>query len=61
MAESDDSPFQMPTDEEIRRMTPGQRIALTWELTKEEWRRKEPGWQETPLRRDVARVIRRKS
>jgi len=46
-------------DEEVRRMTPGERISLTWEITKDAWAFKEPGCRESRLRRDVARVVRR--
>jgi hypothetical protein len=45
-------------DEAIVRMTPGERIELVWELTKNAWSFKEPGWRESRLRRDVVRVIR---
>jgi hypothetical protein len=46
-------------DEETLRMTPGERIALAWKITKDIWPLKEPGWRESRLRRDVVRVIRR--
>jgi hypothetical protein len=46
-------------DEEVRRMTPGERIELTWEMSKAVWMR-ETGSADVPaLRRDVVRVIRR--
>jgi hypothetical protein len=41
--------------------THGERIDLVWELTATQWAMKEPGWRESRLRRDVARVIRRRS
>jgi uncharacterized cupredoxin-like copper-binding protein len=47
-------------DEDIMKMTPGERIEMVWELTKKEWALKEPGWQESGMRRDVIRVIRPK-
>jgi hypothetical protein len=54
-----------PLDEEpeydeaaIRRMTPGERIGLVWELTVKEWQRRDPEWRESRMRRDIVRVIR---
>jgi hypothetical protein len=47
-------------DETTMKMTPGQRIELVWELTKQQWELKEPGWHESPFRRDVVRIIRRR-
>jgi hypothetical protein len=46
-------------DPEIVALTPGERIDMVWELTKNAWAFKEPGWRESRLRRDVARVVRR--
>jgi hypothetical protein len=43
--------------EEERAMTPAARVALVWEITKNVWAFKEPGWRESRLRRDVVRVI----
>lgn len=45
-------------DEFIISMTHGARMELVWELTKNAWSFKEPGWSESRLRRDVARVVR---
>ncbi|HYH08570.1 MAG TPA: hypothetical protein VEK11_16055 [Thermoanaerobaculia bacterium] len=44
---------------EILALTPAERIDMVWEITKTAWAFKEPGWRESRLRRDVARVIRR--
>jgi hypothetical protein len=43
-----------------RALSPGERIALVWEITKNAWAFKEPGWDATTsrLRRDVVRVVR---
>lgn len=40
--------------------TPEQRMEMVWELTKSAWAFKEPEFRESRLRRDVARVIRRR-
>ena len=40
----------------IMRLTPGQRMEMVWTLTKKAWGITE----ETPLRRDIVRVIRRR-
>ena len=48
-------------DEATLQMTHGERIAMVWELTKTAWAFKEAGFRESRLRRDVARVIRRRS
>ena len=45
---------ESPTRAEALAMTAGERIALVWELTKVEWGISD----ETPMRRDIARVIR---
>jgi hypothetical protein len=47
-------------DEMTLRMTRGERIDFVWELTRSQWPLKEPDWRESRLRRDVARVIRRR-
>jgi hypothetical protein len=47
-------------DEAILAMTHGERIDMVWEITKTAWAFKEPGFHESRLRRDVARVIRRR-
>ncbi|HYI09901.1 MAG TPA: hypothetical protein VEK57_12625 [Thermoanaerobaculia bacterium] len=47
-------------DPEILAMTPGERIDMVWEITKTAWCFKEPGWRESRLHRDVARVVRRR-
>jgi hypothetical protein len=45
-----------PTDES--RLTPGERVAMVWQLTREAWTFKDGRWDEPRLRRDVGRVIR---
>ena len=45
-------------DEAIMRLTHGERIDMVWEITKNAWAFKEPGWRESAFRRDVVRVIR---
>jgi hypothetical protein len=45
-------------DEEVRRMTPGQRVALTWEISRAVWMRETGSVDEPVFRRDVVRVIR---
>jgi hypothetical protein len=47
-------------DEHTLSMTHGQRIDLVWELTKNAWSMKEPGFRESRLRRDVGHVVRRR-
>jgi hypothetical protein len=42
-------------------MTHGERIDLVWELTRTQWAMKDPTFRESRLRRDVVRVIRRRS
>lgn len=44
--------------EDTAHLTAGERIAMVWEITKDAWASKEPGWRESRLRRDIARVIR---
>ena len=46
-------------DPDTMAMSPGERLAMVWELTKTAWTFKEPSFRESRLRRDVARVIRR--
>ena len=45
---------ESPTQDEALAMTAGERLALAWELTKFEW----GVTDETPMRRDIVRVIR---
>ncbi|MEO8383055.1 MAG: hypothetical protein ABI779_25585 [Acidobacteriota bacterium] len=47
-------------DEATLQMTHGERIDLVWEITKSAWSFKDPSFRESRLRRDVARVIRRR-
>ncbi|HEY0157391.1 MAG TPA: hypothetical protein VGF28_08915 [Thermoanaerobaculia bacterium] len=47
-------------DEATLAMTHGERIDMVWEITKTAWAFKEPDFRESRLRRDVARVIRRR-
>ncbi len=46
-------------DEEVLRMTPGERMALQWEITKALWMWQSGSDDEPAFRRDVVRVIRR--
>ena len=46
-------------DEDVLRMTPAERLALQWEITKSAWAWKLRTFDEPPFRRDVARLIRR--
>jgi hypothetical protein len=48
-------------DEATMRLTHGERIEMVWEITKSAWAFKDPNFRESELRRDVARVIRRRS
>jgi hypothetical protein len=41
--------------------TPAERVAMVWQLTREAWTFKDGHWNEPRLRRDVGRVIRRRS
>jgi hypothetical protein len=50
-----------PPDEGMAALTPGQRVEMVEELTKQAWIFKEGRWNESRLRRDVVRVIRSKS
>lgn len=46
-------------DEADRAMTPGQRVAAVWEISKSVWAWKSRTFDEPPFRRDVERVVRR--
>jgi hypothetical protein len=46
-------------DEYVRRLTPGERMAMVWQLTLQAWAFKEGLADEPRLRRDVVRVVRR--
>jgi hypothetical protein len=48
-------------DEATMRLTHGERIEMVWEITKNAWAFKDPNFREFEFRRDVARVIRRRS
>ncbi|HEX7680675.1 MAG TPA: hypothetical protein VF713_21250 [Thermoanaerobaculia bacterium] len=45
-------------DEVVRRMTPGERVALTWAISKAVWMRETGSVDEPVFRRDVVRIIR---
>jgi hypothetical protein len=45
-------------DEEILAMTPGERIALSFELTRQWWEIHDPAALHACFRRDIVRVIR---
>jgi hypothetical protein len=40
-------------------LTPGQRVEIVWQLTRDAWTFKDGRWDEPRVRRDVGRVIRR--
>jgi hypothetical protein len=44
---------------DVDRLTPGERVAMVWQLTREAWTFKDGHWIEPRLRRDVGRVVRR--
>jgi hypothetical protein len=48
-------------DHDLSHLTAGQRVEMVWQLTREAWTFKEGRWDEPRLRRDVGRVIRRRS
>jgi hypothetical protein len=47
-------------DEDVVRMTPAERLALQWEITKSVWMWRSGSLDEPAFRRDVAHVIRRR-
>ena len=42
-------------------LTPEERLAMVWTLTQQAWLFKEGRWDEPRLRRDVVRLVRRRS
>jgi hypothetical protein len=46
-------------DVDVERMTPSERVAMVWELTVQAWTFKEGRFDESRLRRDVVRTLRR--
>ena len=46
---------------DVSHLSPGQRVEMVWQLTKDAWTLKDGRWDEPRLRRDVGRVIRRRS
>jgi hypothetical protein len=48
-------------DEDERAMTPGERIELAWAITAATWELHDPDALRAGFRRDVGRVIRRRS
>ena len=42
-------------------LTPEERLAMVWTLTQQSWLFKEGRWDEPRLRRDVVRLVRRRS
>jgi uncharacterized protein YdaU (DUF1376 family) len=46
---------------DVDQLTPSERVAMVWELTKTAWAFKDGGFSESRLRRDIARVVRRRS
>lgn len=45
--------------DDVRRLTPEQRVAMVWQLTAQAWTFKDGRWDEPRLRRDVVRTVRR--
>jgi len=45
---------------DVDHLTPSERVAMVWELTKTAWAFKDGDFAESRLRRDVVRVIRRR-
>jgi hypothetical protein len=45
---------------DVSQLTPGERVAMVWELTRTAWTFKDPTFRESRLRRDIGRVIRRR-
>jgi hypothetical protein len=46
------------THDEVRAMTPEERLCLQWAISKSEWMARNGTTEEPEFRRDVARVIR---
>lgn len=46
-------------DDDLANLSPGRRVELVWQLTRDAWTFKDGKWDEPRLRRDVGRVIRR--
>ena len=44
---------------DVEHLTPSERVAMVWELTKSAWAFKDGDFRESRLRRDIARVVRR--
>ena len=49
----DDTP-----DDATAQLSPSERVAMVWELTRQAWTFKEGRWVEPRLRRDVVRIVR---
>jgi hypothetical protein len=47
------------TFSDVEHLTPSERVAMVWELTKTAWSFKDREFRESRLRRDIGRVIRR--
>lgn len=45
-------------EDDVRRLTPGQRVAMVWQLTAQAWTFKDGHWDEPRLRRDVVCTVR---
>jgi hypothetical protein len=45
-------------DDDVRRLTPSERVAMVWQLTLQAWAFKEGRWVEPRLRRDLVRTVR---
>jgi hypothetical protein len=46
------------TEDEVRAMTPAERLALQWAMSKAEWMARNGTTEEPVFRRDISRVIR---
>lgn len=44
--------------DDVRRLAPGERVAMVWQLTAQAWTFKDGHWDESRLRRDVVRTVR---
>jgi len=50
-----------PRDDTLEHLSPGERVGMVWQLSVQAWKFKDPTFRESRLRRDVVRVIRRRS
>ncbi len=45
-------------DDDVGRLSPSERVAMVWQLTRQTWTVKEGRWVEPRLRRDAVRTVR---